>query len=170
MEFGVELKSARDVVLKFQEFPEDARAQLVLAMQRLAETLKGRVQEREPERTGELRSNTRSRVYDDASKIAGRVFVAGDFSERSKRGSVWGGQVAALEYGAHSVAVVRAHSARLDHVYDRLITPITVMHGSYQRRVNIAEVAFLRGPLAAMASEAVDELRGAITKAAEMNS
>lgn len=166
MEFGVKV-DPRQVQLKLDEFPVGVQMRILGSITTLTSRLEARVKAEEPERSGKLRSETRSRVYHDANKISGRVFVGGDFSERTKRGSVWAGQVAALEYGAHAAVGVRAHQARLDHIYSRAIPPIVVDVDPFTRRANIAEHRFLRGPLAEMSEEALSELRQALDLASE---
>lgn len=166
-DFGIEIKSARELGVKFQEFPDQARANIRLAIERQTATLLGRVRSAAPEDSGKLRSEISSRVYDDTNKITGRVFVGGDFSERSKRGSVAAGKAAALEYGAHSVAVVRAYTSKLDHIYSRFVTPFAVSVAGYQRRVTIAGDSYLRAPLRSMETTVTEAIRSAVAQAEE---
>jgi hypothetical protein len=54
----------------------------------------------------------------------------------------------------------------LSHFYDQLIAPREVLVAAYDRRVDIAERRFLRGPLDDMRSEIIEELRQALAEAA----
>lgn len=163
----VEIKQDRILGLRFDEFPQRVHANLLDRITKLTAQLEARVKAAEPTRTGKLRSETRSRVYDDGDHIAGRVFVQIEGEPKSRRGSIDAGKAASLEYGAGATAVVKAHSARLDHVFSRLIEPMTVMVGLHNRQVNIAEHGFLRVSLDAMSAEIVDQLRQALVTSEE---
>lgn len=164
MEFGVKV-DPRKVQLNLDEFPVEVQMRMVSSITSLTSRLQARVTAAEPDRSGKLRSQTHSRVYHDANKIAGRVFVLAESDPRTRRGSLDAGKAAALEYGAHGAVKVKAHPARLDHIYSRTIPPIVVEVDPFTRRANIAEHRFLRGPLAEMSEDALSQLRQALDAA-----
>ena len=118
MDLGITVEGDRAVELKFETFPQDAHARLLERIADFTAELEAEITAAEPSRTGKLAAETRSAVYDEPERIAGRVAIAAEF-----------GKAAALEYGAHGTTKVRAHEARLAHVFGRLISPITVAVG-----------------------------------------
>lgn len=165
MDIRITINGEREVVAKLQDFELLTHDRLLTRATALAEELASKVRAAEPSDTGKLRSETRSRVFDDKTRIKAQVYVGGDFSEKTKRGSVWAGQVAALEYGAHAAAVVRAHETTLGHVYSRLISPMKVFVAAYRRQLNLEDQAFLRGSLEEMAPEIDAALKAAVEQA-----
>ena len=158
MEFGIEIEGDRLVALRFDQFPERARAAIGRRLSSLTERLLSRVVGVEPQRTGKLRGETGSRVFERDDRVVGQVRVAAPDSGEH-------GKAAALEYGASHTALVRAHTMQLSHVYDKLVEPIEVMVAAYSRHPNIAERRYLRGPLDAMRGEIIAELRAALDEA-----
>lgn len=156
-DFGFTVTGDRRVALKFDEFPKALHDRILARIASLTSRLEARVRSAAPTATGKLQSLIVSKVYDNAQdRIRGRVTVSGDF-----------GKAAALEYGARKTAKVKAHEMRLDHVFaNRLAAPLTVMVAAHSRQPNIAERKFLRGPIAAMRPEIVQELRQAVADAA----
>jgi hypothetical protein len=161
MDFGIEIDSDRLVALRFEQFPERARAAIANRLGSITQRLLARVQGNEPSRTGRLRGETQSSVTTGNDRISGRVRV-----DTSRGGEAEHGKAAALEYGAHGTAHVSAHAMQLSHFYDQLIAPREVLVAAYDRRVDIAERRFLRGPLDDMRSEIIEELRQALAEAA----
>ena len=145
----------RRVELKLEEFPKSVHDRLLDRITGLTRELEARVQAAEPDKTGKLRRDTASRIFDDQDKITGRVTIEADFAK-----------AAALEYGAHRAAKVSAHLMRLDHVFARLIAPMTVLVQMHRRTPNITEHRFLRGTLAQMAPEIQAQLEAAVAEAA----
>jgi hypothetical protein len=156
MRIGITVKGERETALKFEQFPKQAHDRLLATITELTGTLRGLVESAEPERTGRLRGTTGSQVSQTADRIRGRVMITADF-----------GKAGALEYGAHRAGPVKAHAARLGHVFGRLIAPMTVMVAAHTRRPNIAEHRFLRGAEAAIAEEALAEMQEALDEAVE---
>ena len=154
-EIAIEITGDRKVGLKFERFPQEAHDALLARITGLTADLKDRVIAAEPERTGRLKSETRSAVEDRPNRITGRVFIGAEFAK-----------AAALEYGAHGTTTVKAHPARLGHVFARLIEPMTVIVAQHDRRVNIAEQRFLRGALAEIAPVAIEQMKEALAEAA----
>lgn len=156
MDIAIDVKNARAVGLKFDDLMAQTRENLLQRITALTGELESRVKSEEPVVTGQLREETLSKIYDDPNRISGRVFVSGHFAK-----------AAALEYGAHKTARVRPHSARLDHVFDKRIAPMVVMISAHSRRLNIAERAYLRQPLASMSGEVIERLRAAVAASDE---
>lgn len=161
MDFGIEIDGDRLVALRFEQFPERARAAIANRLGSITQRLLARVQGTEPSRTGRLRSETQSSVAARGDRISGRVFV-----DASRGGEGEHGKAGALEYGAHGTAHVGAHAMQLSHIYNEMMEPREVLVAAYDRRVNIAERRFLRGPLDEMRSEIIEELRQALAEVA----
>jgi hypothetical protein len=157
MDIGVTVTGDRRASLKFEAFPQQAHKSLLERITGLTERLAARVRAAEPVRSGKLRAATQTRIIDRPEFIVGRVEVTADFAK-----------AAALEYGAHATTRVKEHAARLDHVYARLISPMTVIVAAHSRKPAIAEHRFLRGPLADISGEAILEMRQALAEAGEV--
>lgn len=154
MEIAVTISGDREVALKFEQFPQRAHASLLSRITNLTTQLEARVRAAEPSLTGKLRGETVSHVYDDPERIRGVVTVSADFAKAG-----------ALEYGAHRATRVKEHYERLGHVFARLISPLAVVVSEHTRIPNIQEHAFLRGPLAEMEPEVVEQLKAALVEA-----
>lgn len=144
----------RKVTLRLQEFESGLRARLRDRIASLTEQLEARVVSGEPERTGRLKRSTAERLTEKPQKITGSVRITADFAK-----------AAAQEYGAHGDTDVRAHEMRLDHVFARLISPMTVVVAAHARHVDIAERRFLRGGLDGMRGEIEADLAAAVAAA-----
>ncbi len=145
----------REVALKFEEFPRQVHDRLLERIRDLTAELETNVRAAEPERTGRLRSETSSRIFDQPTRIHGQVSIAAEF-----------GKAGALEYGSHRKIEVRAHQARLDHVFSRL-ADLEVEVGAHARLTDVAEHRFLRGPLESMTPEILASLEEALSAAAQ---
>ncbi len=156
IDLAIDIATERRVGLKFEEFPQRAHASLLEKITSLTRQLEERVRAAEPYKSGKLRGATTSRIDDRPERITGRVFISADY-----------GKAAALEYGAHAATQVKAHSARLDHVYANAVSPLTVMISAHSRKLDIAEHKYLRGPLEAMEGEIIEQLRAALVEATE---
>lgn len=155
MTVAMELLNERRVGLRFDEFPEKARANLLERITELTQELEDAVVEAEPEgATGKLRRETKPRVTEGPERITGSVSVTDEFAK-----------AAALEYGAHGTTTVRAHVAQLNHVFARATSTVEVDVEEHTRRLNIAAHDYLRGPLAAMSGRIEEELKAAIDDA-----
>jgi hypothetical protein len=155
---GVTVTGDKQVAIRFDQFPVKLHDKLLAIIRSLTTGLAAKIKAAEPQRSGKLRSETTSAVYDDAGrKISGRVFVSGDYKKAG-----------ALEYGAHGRAKISGHSARLDHVFgNHLNAPLTVAVAGFTRQMNIASRKFLRGPLAASASSIDEALQTVVNEAIE---
>jgi hypothetical protein len=156
---GIELTGERAAILRFEQFPKFAHDRLFAALQNIEQRLEAAVLAAEPEKTGQLKSITGGRVYDHDNRIAAVVGV------RTQDGNI-ARKAGALEYGSrHESLMVRAHTAKLSHLWGRAISPISVEVGAHSRTPNIDAFRFLRGPLDAIRSTAIAELQAALDAA-----
>ena len=161
----IDVAGDRQVGLRFDTFPDALYEDLKTEVNALSLELFARVEAATPSRTGRLRSQERVRLFSDPNRITGYVDIAGE------KGSQDFAKAGALEYGAHGQAKVSAHSMSLDHHWSRKLgEPETVMVDAYTRSADIAELAFERGPLAAMQPEVASRLNAVVVRAtAEAN-
>lgn len=156
----IDIAGTRRVGLRFDEFPDQLRDDFVREITSLSAELLVRIEAVTPDRTGKLRSQETVHVFNDPNQVKGNVFVAG------VKGSQDFAKAGAEEYGAHRATQVKAHSMSLDHHWsEKLAAPMTVLVRAYSRTPDIAEAAFLRGPLAAMGPEVVARLNAVVDKA-----
>jgi hypothetical protein len=153
--FGMEIETDRAVILRFEKFPKDMHDALFATLTRLERRLEAAVQSAEPVETGALRAMTGGRVYDHGDRMAAVVGVRAESGQDARR-------AAALEFGSHRNITVRAHEAKLGHLWARAISPITVSMPSHQRMTNIQPIRFLRNAIDMMSAEAVAEMRLAV--------
>ncbi len=156
MAVSIQVDGSREVELKLLQFPQRLHERLLPLITELTEQLYGAVKAAEPNRSGALSTSTQMKMTDRPTRITGTVFINADFAKAS-----------ALEYGASRATQVKAHMQRLDHVFSRLISPVEAHVGAYNRTPNIREYNFLRGPLEAMSSAAVDSMRAVIDEVIE---
>lgn len=158
-DIGVQVTGVLKVALRFDEFPEDLRGELLQAVQYLTPRLGSKIASKVPHgETGELASSQVQQIYNDPDQVSGRITFRDDPAK-----------VGALEYGAPGKRPrnkVSAHSMRLDHVFaNRLAQPLTVMVAAHSRNLHIAAHRFLRGPLADSEGEINQAFRQAIDDA-----
>src|SRR6185437_5854493 len=108
MPVTITITGDRKVGLRFEELTPRLHDALLVHIRRLTDELLTRVQQAEPVRTGHLKSSTVAKIYDDETKIAGRVTLSADFAK-----------AAALEYGAHKATRVKAHASSVSTVFGR---------------------------------------------------
>jgi hypothetical protein len=163
--FGVEVRSGseRAAILRFEQFPAFAHDRLLAALWRIERRLETAVRAAQPARTGQLRSLTGGRVYDHGSRIAAVIGVRANNADDALK-------AAALEYGSARALMVRAHQAKLSHLWGRAMTPMTVQRESHLRRTNLSPHRFLRGPMAAIRADAIAEMKVAVEDAAHVAS
>jgi hypothetical protein len=157
---GIRVTKDREVGLRFDAFPDNIYEALSIEVNALATELLARVQAATPSLTGKLRSQERLRLFKDKNRISGYVDIAGT------AGSQDFAKAAAIEYGAHKRTTVSAHSMKLDHAWDKMLSaPMDVIVGAYDRTPNIAESAYERGPLDEMGPEIIDRLNAVVEQA-----
>jgi len=159
--FGVNIVGERQASVRFDQFPEQARAALLAKIRELTPKLETEVLALIPIDKGTLRGQVQTFVDDDKNRVSGKVKVV------IPGGSAEIGKVMALEYGAHKSFTVKAHEMRLDHFWGLAVTPTLVMVAAFARTPNIQAHDFLRGPLAAMSSEILEGFAQALAQAAE---
>lgn len=159
--FAVGISGDTQAALWFDQFPTFAHDRLLAALQDIEQRLEAAVIAAEPNKTGALRALTGGRVYDHGSRIAAVVGVrASSQSEALK--------AAALEYGSRGQAIkIRAHKMKLDHIYARAISAISVNVPDYTRTPKIGAHNFLRGPIDAMRSASIAQLEAAVEQATQ---
>jgi hypothetical protein len=158
--FSIEITGDRKVGLRLDEFSDGLYEALRQEVDELSVELFARIEAATPMLTGQLRAAERLRLFADKNRITGYVDIAG------AKGSQDFAKAAALEYGAHAPTKVSAHSMKLDHYWaTKLGAPEAVMVDAYTRTPDIAEHAFERGPLAAMAPEIVARLNAVVEEA-----
>lgn len=156
----IDVAGARQAGIRFDEFPDELRAELTAEVHALSIELFAAVEALTPEATGLLRSEERLRLFTDQNRITGYIDIAG------AKGSQDFAKAAALEYGAHRPGKVSAHSMSLDHYWSlKLSEPERVLVAAFTRTPNIEEHAFERGPLAAMRPEIIARLNAVVARA-----
>ncbi|MDR3449506.1 MAG: hypothetical protein P4M15_07155 [Alphaproteobacteria bacterium] len=152
------------VALKFEQFPDQLREELLATVSALATEAFGQVAARVPRRTGRLASQERIAIKDEPTRVSARVDFDG--------GDAQGGDFAkggALEYGSKGEPVDYAgYTRQQDHVWNkRLSAPIDVLIGALTRTPTIAPQNFVRSVAASMQSEAVERLNAVADRAIE---
>jgi hypothetical protein len=161
IDINIAVTGDREVAVKFDELPKRAHDRILARIIGLTDRLLARVRGAAPDKTGKLRGEITSRIYDDAGvgRITGRVFIAGGLPKNEYA------KAAALEYGAHGTVSVRDHLERRNKVFGREIAPMMVMVRRHSRRIDITAERFLRDPIGEMSAEAVAEIRAAVEEA-----
>jgi hypothetical protein len=129
-----------------ENLPQTIRQALRPKITALTDELLAEVHAAEPRRTGRLVAATQAFVDEGENYIRGRVRVVGS---RSNIHAI----AAVLEYGGHRALEVRP--------YQRRTGPVK----GYQRRENITEQRFLRGPEAGIQKRALAEIEAALNAA-----
>jgi hypothetical protein len=154
----INVTGAQQAGVRFEEFPDDLYADLKKEIEALSNDLFVGVEANAPEKTGDLRSRVRRRVFTDKDRITGYVDIQGDGKDLAKAG--------ALEHGAHRAHKVDTHRMRLDHFWAvRLAKPVTVIVEAFSRTANLAERAFERRTLEAMRPEVIMRLNAVVERA-----
>lgn len=152
--------SSNRLVARIDGMNDRIRARLIDSMNGVQQRLEAAVRADAPQRTGALRSQVGGRVYsDNPNRVAAYVGIYSKDKNSARK-------AAALEYGSRGMAIlVRAHTAKLTHIFHRLAGPISVTRKAHVRRPTIAEHAFLRGPFQNQRREIVAELQAAVQRA-----
>jgi hypothetical protein len=148
---GVITRGDRELGLRFDVFPDQARKKLEERIRGLTEQLDERVAAAAPVRTGKLRTEIASRTFSGQQRVAGyvSVYAPGVPTEYPK--------AATLEYGSNKVRRVRERLSflgRLGGVKARLVKRAA------GKPAHIAAFRYLRGPFEGMRAEieaALDE-------------
>jgi hypothetical protein len=153
---GVQVAGDLKVALRFDKFPEEARAALTAPIKKATHRVAGQVRAQVPRGPkDDLEALVIEQFYNDPDQVSGRVTFRGEYAK-----------VGALEYGApgkQNRNFVREHSAKLDHAWGRKMqSPISVTIAAHRRRLNIKARRFLRGSLASESGETLQDIRSAI--------
>lgn len=159
-DFDIALQGERQAGLRFEQFPDQARAALHEAIEELVAELYDRIEAMVPRRTGKLAAEIHSFVDETETRITGRVKVV----TKDRQALL---KAIAEEYGAHGLVKVKTHLQHLSHVYGRLIQPMVVVMDKYERHANIVARRYERGPLDGMRGEIDDKLRAALESAGD---
>jgi hypothetical protein len=156
-DIGVIVTGDRRIAEKFENsgYLREFHDRLMQSIATLTDELYGRIEAAVPKRTGKLASEIVRKVTDSENRIVGKVSVSAEFAKAG-----------ALEYGGTGKPFrVRGHSMRLDHAWGRsLATPVIVDVPDHSRTFDTPARRFMRGPLDAMQSEIVDQLRSAVNE------
>ncbi len=157
----IELEGERRAGLRFEQFPEELRADLRKEIDALTNELRNRIATAMPKDSGKLRGTLRAVRYDDPDRVTGYISVARGDANQSRK-------AAALEYGSSGKPQkVKEHKRKLNHVWEeKLKRPITVMVEAFDRKPNIKAQRFLRGPMDQMRPKIMSRLEGVVSKAA----
>lgn len=155
MDIGLEITTSRNATLRFEEFPVQARDKLKNVIADATNRLQAMARADAPKRTGRLASEIVAHVNEYQTAIVGVVSIAGKSSNDFAK-------AAALEYGAHGSAQVKAHQAKLDHYFSKPMDTIDVAVSGHTRKLNIKQHDYLRGSESRIAAEALSDMRAAI--------
>ncbi len=145
----VVVKGEREVIQRFDTFPQFARTKLEQKIRSLMETLESRVQAAAPRLTGQLRSEIGNKVYaDNPNRIAGYVGV---YARESREYA----KAATLEYG--SDAVRRRFAAANNRLIERATRPVHIEEFRYLRSPFEQMIPEIEAGLAQALQEAVDQ-------------
>ncbi len=154
-DFGVEIQGVLKATLRFEEFPQAIRVQLLAAVKKLTAQLASKVRAKAP---GSVKGKIITQLFDDPDQVAGRITVDADFAK-----------VGALEWGAPGKRPkewVKEHPAKLDHAWGhQLARPMTVIIAKHRRHLHFEARRFFRGPLAASRGEIEEVLHQAVVNA-----
>lgn len=161
MDFDAVITGDRRIVARFSEWPKELHDALLARIRALTDTLQGRVEALAPERSGKLKDEITSRVFDDPQKIKGLVTLEGGLTKSEYI------KAAALEYGAHRGVKNRAYQRTISEAFGREISPTRIDVSAYNRIANIDARLYLRGGLADVEGDATAQLQQVIDQSAK---
>jgi len=161
MDVGVKLIGERRVALRFEKFPDFARANLLAVITDYQARLQEAIAAKIPRgRSGKIAAALEGGVEDNSTKVRGWVSLAGGDRLTVLLPAI------ALEYGSNRAIKVAAREGRgLKTVYGRYVAPMLVNVSAYDRQTNIAAQRFLRGPLDELSSSAIAAMEKAVASA-----
>ena len=164
MTIDVVITGDRKVAAQFDAWPAELHDALLDRIKVMTVELEARVRALAPAKSGRLRSEIVSRLYDDPQRIKGVVTLASDLPRAEYI------RAAALEYGApgrRGRFKVKAYRRTITEAFGRTIPPTRVLVDAYSRIADISARLYLRGGLAGMEAEARAELQAAIDQKAK---
>ena len=161
MDFDAVITGDRRVVARFSEWPKELHDSLLAKIRALTDALEDRVQALTPDRTGKLKDEITSRVFDDPQKIKGLVTLEGGLTKSEYI------KAAALEYGSHRGVKPRAYQRTISEAFGRDISPTRINVRAYDSFTNIDARFYLRGGLADVEGDATAQLQQVIDQSAK---
>ena len=164
MAFDVVITGDRKVAAQFDAWPAELHDALLDRIKVMTLELEARVRALAPGKSGKLKSEIVSHIYDDPQRIKGVVTLASDLPRSEYI------RAAALEYGApgrRGRFKVRAYRRTITEAFGRTIPPTRITVGAYSRIADIAARLYLRSGLAGMEAVAKAELQAAIDQKAK---
>lgn len=150
---AVTITGDRELALRFDKFPQEARGRIEERITSLIGRLQDRVEAAAPRKTGKLRSEIKARVYTSTNRVAGyvSVYAPGAPGEYAK--------AATLEYGSDKPrrAFASRAASRLASGRRRIVSRLS-------KPVHIEAFRYLRGPFEELTPEFQAELEAAISE------
>ena len=161
IEYAAKITGDQRVALRFDRFPDEAHAALRARIAEITADTAGEVDALIPRgKTNRLAAQLHFGVDDSERRIRGWISLAGGSAALVK-------QAATLEYGNRREAFrVKAYRRTLDQVFGHITAPFQQAVEAYQRTGTIQAGDFLRGPLRAHASSALEQMNAAVDEAA----
>jgi hypothetical protein len=146
--------------VRFENFSEELKQKLVVAVTEAGQRLFENVRAAAPEETGSLKSAVDSSLAQGDGWM--RFYVEVD-PEHDEPFNV---KAAALEYGAHRLSKVSGYTRTVDQIFGQASAPVEQVISPYSRTPNIDEFRYLRGGLssgieASFAAAVEDAIGGA---------
>lgn len=151
-------RGERELSLRFDQFPDQARHFLEERISRIVDRLEGAVRSATPRgKTGDLRSEITSRVYTSAGRVAGYVSVYAPGG-----GSNPYAKAATLEYGTDKP---RRSFERSQSLVSRLTGARRRIVSRISKPVHLEARRYLRGPFESSGGEIRSELNAGLEDA-----
>ncbi|KUR73860.1 hypothetical protein [Novosphingobium sp. FSW06-99] len=159
-----EVRGTVKAALRFKEFPDQLRDELLKEMNALGREAFELVAAAVPHRTGRLASEEQLLIVNEPNVVGAVVNFEGDGADQNDFK-----KAGALEYGSSGKRQqVKEHAFMLDHVFDRMLAaPEIAIVEAYERTPNLAPDFFVRGPMAAMQGNIFERLEAVVTRAAD---
>lgn len=159
MDIDVVITGDTRVTARFAEWPAELHGASHAKIADMVSVLEDRVRALVPVRTGKLRSEIVSLVWDDPDHIRGVVTIGGNLpsAEYAKAG--------ALEYGApgkRGASQVAGYQRTIGQVFGRAVDALTIEVGAHSRVARLDAMMFFRGGLAQVEPQATAELQSVI--------
>ncbi len=164
MTIDVVITGDRRIAARFDELPAELHDALLGRIKVMTLELEARVRALAPAKSGKLKSEIVSRIFDDPQRIKGVVTLASDLPRAEYI------RAAALEYGApgrRGRFKVRAYRRTITEAFGRTIHPTRITVDAYSRIADLTARLFLRGGITGMEAEAKAELQAAIDQKAK---
>ena len=161
--FSVVIDGDRKVMARFMTWPEELHGRLLSTITAQAQAIEARVRALAPSRTGRLRSEIRSHIFDQQDRIAGVVSLGPSLpsAEYARAGALeWGGPGRG---GAHKV---KAYQRTITEAFGRPISPVTIQVKAHLRIARLDAGMFFHGGLDSVAPDAAGQLQAVIDEQA----